>query len=84
MKYFRRSLFNYFTTPSKNVNHKNQKPSLFSVTVDIVQNLSIQVYTISPSTHSQLLFVNGIPISLYCAVYDKGDNYNIAIPLKKN
>ncbi|MEY2921734.1 MAG: hypothetical protein RL108_343 [Bacteroidota bacterium] len=32
----------------------------------------------------QLLFVNGIPISLFCAVYDKGDNYNIAIPLKKN
>ncbi len=32
----------------------------------------------------QLLIVDGIPIALYCAVYDKGDNYNVAIPLKKN
>lgn len=39
MKYFRRSLFNYFTTLPKNVNHKNKKPSLFSVTVDIVLKL---------------------------------------------
>lgn len=30
----------------------------------------------------QLLIVNGKPISLFCAVYDKGDNYNISIPLK--
>jgi len=40
MKYFRRSLFNYFTTTRKNVNPKNKKPSLFCVTVDIVSKLT--------------------------------------------
>lgn len=29
----------------------------------------------------QLLIENGIPIVLYCAVYDGDDNYNIALPL---
>ena len=40
MNYLLRSLFNYFTTTSKNVNPKNKKPSLFSVTVDIVSKLT--------------------------------------------
>ena len=40
MNYLLRSLFNYFTTHSKNVNPKNKKPSLFSVTVDIVSKLT--------------------------------------------
>ena len=29
MNHFRRSLFNYFTTPSKNFNHKNKKTVTF-------------------------------------------------------
>ena len=36
MNHFRRSLFNYYTTLSKNFNTKNKKPPLSSVTVDIV------------------------------------------------
>ena len=48
MNRLRRSLFNYSTTLSKNFNTKKQKTVTFSVTVDIVQNLLIQVYTISP------------------------------------
>ena len=46
----------YSNPPVTDFNTKNKKPPLSSVTVDIVQNLLIQVYTISPPTHSQ--FVN--------------------------
>ncbi len=30
----------------------------------------------------QLLFEKGVPVVLYCAVYDGEDNYNVAIPLQ--
>jgi hypothetical protein len=59
MNYYLRSLFNYFTTPSKNVNTKNKKPPLFQWWLILFQNaLYNPIYTISTHTHSQLFLVN--------------------------
>jgi hypothetical protein len=69
MKYFRRSLFNYFTTTSKNVNPKNKKTVTFfcdgwyCFEVD-----QIWVYTISPPTHSQFVNVSQRLICVYCTL----------------
>lgn len=69
MKYFRRSLFNYFTTLPKNVNTKNKKTVTFfcdgwyCFEVD-----QIWVYTISPPTHSQFVNVSQRLICVYCTL----------------
>ena len=59
MNYLRCSLFNYSTTLSKNFNHKKQKTvTFFSDGWYCFKVALVWLYTISPSTHSQLLFVN--------------------------
>ena len=63
---YRRSLFNHFTTSSKNVNTKIKKPSLFFGDGWYCFGLpTSDSYTISPPTHSQFVNVSQRLICVY-------------------
>ncbi len=66
----------------ESANGLDWKPGKNALVSKTVISYKIGDHPVDKLERPQLLIVNGRPISLFCAVYDKGDNYNVAIPLK--